>query len=129
VAEPIATAIATALASGATAALSDGVRTLLTNLASLVRERFRRNPSDQDLLESVARAPRDDTTVERLAETLDRYIREDAAFAGQLRSLWTEVTAAGRRDEITNLVTGDVHGSVVQTRDVQGGITFHSPPH
>jgi hypothetical protein len=128
VVEPIATTIATALASGATAALSDGVRALLTKLATLVRERFRRNASDQGLLESVGRTPCDDASVERLAEALDRHIREDAAFGDQLRSLWTEVTAAGRRDEVTNLVTGDVHGSVVQTRDVQGGITFHSPP-
>jgi hypothetical protein len=127
VTQPLTSTIAVALATGASAALSDGVRALLTQLAARVRERFRRNSSDQDILESAAHGPRDDGAVERLAEALDRHMREDPAFAGQLRSLWTEIAAAGRRDEITNLVAGEVHGSVVQARDVQGGITFHAP--
>jgi hypothetical protein len=126
VTQPLASAVATALASGATAALSDGVRALLTQLAALVRDRFRRSTPDQDVLDSAARAPHDDGTVERLAAVLARHMREDPAFVEQLRSLWTGITAAGQA-EITNLVAGPVRGTVVQARDVQGGITFHRP--
>jgi hypothetical protein len=130
VTEPITTSIATALATGVTAAVSDGVRALITQLASLVRERFRRSPHDQDVLESATRAPRDNSTVQRLSEALDQHMRDDPAFAARLRTLWAEIAAAeaGERDQLTNVVNGEVHGSIVQARDVQGGITFHSPP-
>lgn len=127
--EPLTTSIAAALAAGTTAALSDGVRALVTQLASLVRERFRRSPSDREVLASATHAPRDRTTVRGLAEALDRHMRDDPAFAERLRAIWTEIAAveAGDRDQITNVVSGQVHGSVVQARDVQGGITFHAP--
>jgi len=84
--EPITTSIATALVTGVTAALSDGTRALVTKLASLVRERLRRNPSDPDLLESVLRTPRDETAVRRLAALLDQRMREDPQFAGRSRA-------------------------------------------
>jgi hypothetical protein len=129
VTDPITTSVATALATGATAALSDGVRLLITKLASLVRERLGRHPSDQEALESATRGPRDDITVQRLAAVLARHMRDDPVFAEQLRTLWTEIAAAAAHhgDQITNVASGPVHGSVVQARDVQGGITFHAP--
>jgi hypothetical protein len=128
--EPLTTSIATALVTGAAAALSDGVRTLVTKLASLVRERFRRNPSDQEILDSAVSAPSDHTTVRGLADALDRHMRADPVFARQLRALWTEIVAAeaGACDGVSNVIRGQVHGNVVQARDVQGGISFNAPP-
>lgn len=127
--EPITMSIAAALVGGVSAALSDGTRALVTKLGSLVRERLRRNASDDDLLESMLRAPPDDTSVRRLAELLDQRMREDPQLAGELRSAWREVAAAmeAEPDSVANRVNGPVHGSVVQARDVQGGITFHHP--
>lgn len=128
--EPITTSIATALVTGVTAALSDGTRALVTKLASLVRERLRKDPSDRELLESVLRAACDDAAVRHLAALLDQRMREDPQFAGELRSAWREVAAAieAERDGVTNVINGPVHGSVVQARDIQGGITLHSSP-
>jgi hypothetical protein len=127
--DPFTTSIATALAAGATAALGDGVRALITRLGALVRERLRRSPPDDEVLTAVAGDPRDPDSVRRLAGVLDQHMRDDPEFAERLRALWTEITAAARSgDEITNLVHGEVHGSVIQARDVQGGITIHPPP-
>jgi len=126
--DPFTTGIATALAAGATAALGDGVRVLLTRLGALVRERLRRNPSDDEALTTVAWSPGDPDSVRRLAEVLEQHMRDDPEFAQRLRALWTEITAATGPGEITNLVHGQVHGSVIQARDVQGGIVIHPPP-
>lgn len=128
-AEPLTTSIATAIVAGAASAVSDGVRALITKLASLVRERFRRTPSDQEILESAVGAPRDHTTVLQLAEALERHMRNDPTFARNVRALWMEIqTEAGVRDQVTNVVSGQVHGNVVQARDVQGGISFGAQP-
>lgn len=128
--DPLTTSIATALATGATAALSDGVRALITKLATLVRDRFRQNPPDEETLVAASSNPHDLDAVKRLAELLGQRMRGDPEFAERLRALWTDIAAAGpgHRDEITNVVSGPVHGSVVQARDVHGGITFHGPP-
>jgi hypothetical protein len=128
--EPLTTSIATALVAGMAAAANDNVRALINGLVSLVRERFRRTPSDQETLDSAVRAPSDPTTVRRLAEALDRRMRADPAFAQQLRARWAEIVAAeaALRDQVANTVKGPVRGNVVQARDVQGGITFNPPP-
>ncbi|MFC0526643.1 hypothetical protein [Phytohabitans kaempferiae] len=129
VTDPITTSIATALATAATTALTDGSRTLIAKLTGFLVERFRRDPSDREALEAARDNPEDRAAIQRLAELLDRRMREDPVFAQRLRALWFDVTAAegGSRDDVSNTVSGQVHGSVVQARDVSGGITFHDP--
>lgn len=72
--DPLTTSIATALATGATAALSDGVRALITKLATLVRDRFRQNPPDEETLVAASSNPHDLDAVKRLAELLGQQI-------------------------------------------------------
>jgi hypothetical protein len=128
--DPLVTSIATAIVSGTAAAVGDGTRALLTKLAGLVRERLRRRPPDNGVLEVAISDPDDQGAVRRLAETLDQHMRDDPAFAKQLRAVWSEITAteARHRDDVSNTIGGPVHGSVVQARDVSGGITFQQPP-
>lgn len=129
-ADPLTTSVVTALVTGATAAVSDGARTLTTKLATLVRDRLRRrSPEDQDALDAAVQHPDDPVARRRLVEVLGEHMRDDPAFAQQLRALWSDITADERHGaEITNVVSGQVHGSVVQARDVQGGITLHGLP-
>jgi hypothetical protein len=124
------TSIATAIVSGTAAAVGDGTRALLTKLAGLVRERLRRRLPDNGVLEVAISNPDDQSAVRRLAETLDQHMRDDPAFAKQLRAVWSEIAAteARHRDNVINTISGPVHGSVAQARDVSGGITFQQPP-
>lgn len=125
-ADPLSTSVAVAVTTGATAALSDGVRVLVTRLAAALRERFGRGVSDQATLEEAIRDG-EAKTVQRLAELIGERMREDPAFANQIRTLWRELVEEQERSEVTNTVHGEVHGSVVQARDVSGGIRFGSP--
>ena len=127
--DPITSSIATVLVAGATAAVTDGGRAVIATLVNAVRERFRRNPSDQDTLDAATRSPNDPAVLRRLAELLDVRMRDDPGFAERLRSLWDGVAAAEatHHDEVTNTVSGPVRGSVVQARDIHGGITFNDP--
>jgi CRP-like cAMP-binding protein len=125
VADLLTTSIATAIASGATAAISDAARALVAKLVAMIRNRLRRTISDQDTLDSATRNPTDADAVRRLADLLERHMREDPEFAQQLRALWAEFTTA--YGAVINVVHGQVHGSVVQVRDVHGGITLNRP--
>jgi hypothetical protein len=130
VTDPITTSIATALATATTTALTDGSRALTTKLAAFLRERFRRDPAGQDALEAATHGPRDHAAVQRLAELLDQRMRDDPVFAQRLRALWADAPTADSQhpDEITNTFSGPVQGSVIQARDVSGGINVNEPP-
>lgn len=91
-ADPLTTSIATALVTGMTAALSDGTRTLLTKLATLIRDRLRRR-SDQDTLDAAIRDPGDHDTIQRLADLISQHMREDPTFAQQLQALWRDINS------------------------------------
>lgn len=124
-ADPLTTSIAAAVATGATTALADGVRSLVTKLAAVIRDRFQRDPSDQDTLDAATRDPGDTAAVQRLANLLEQRMRDDPGFGDRVRTLWSEISS---HDKISNVVTGPVHGSVIQARDVHGGIAINQPP-
>lgn len=126
-ADPLTTSIAAAVATGATTALADGVRSLVTRLATVIRDRLQRDPSDQDALDAATRDPGDTTAVRRLADLLEQRMRDDPGFEDRVRTLWSEISVASH-DKISNVVTGTVHGSVIQARDVHGGIAINQPP-
>lgn len=126
-ADPLAASVVSALIAGTSAAVSDGTRALLTKLAAVLRDRFRRKPSDVGVLEAAIAKPDDPVARKRLVALLEQHLRDDAEFAEALRRIWDESHAA-RPDEITNVVTGTVYGSVIQARDISGGITLHGPP-
>ena len=127
--DPFTTSLAAAIVTGVTRAVGDGTRALLTKLATLVRERFGKRSSDLDTLEAACRDPGDQDAIRRLSDLLSRRMHEDPAFARDIRALWHDIRlGTGQGDGVTNIVQGPVHGSVVQARDVRGGIEFNEPP-
>lgn len=133
--DPILLAIAGALAGKATTALASGGRTALGRLYRLVADKLSVKERDTKLLEAVAERtdvarPDQEAEVGQLAEVLDRAGRDDPDFAGRLRELWTEARTelTADRGGVINEVSGDVSGTVVQARDIHGGINIGGQP-
>lgn len=113
--EPILMAIATSLATKAA-----------TGIYDLVKKKFSGDKKAIAALESAKAAPSDETAVKALAERLEVAEADDAEFAGALRSEWqnVQVDQHAERGGVTNSVTGNVSGKVVQARDIHGNVTF-----
>ena len=129
--DPIISSVAAAVAAAATTAIADGGRALITKLAALLRERSQREVAGQSALAAVEQTtlaaveqnPQDAVATQRLAELLDQRMRDDPVFAHRLRELWEDTTSTAS-GQVANTVSGEVRGSVIQARDVHGGITF-----
>ncbi|SCG55538.1 hypothetical protein [Micromonospora halophytica] len=80
----------------------------------------------QELVEG-SRPPAPDTAC-RLATLLEQEALRDPAFDAEFRARFAQVQAvvATHSGNVTNTVSGDVGGAVVQARDVHGGISFGS---
>ncbi|MET9225835.1 hypothetical protein [Lentzea sp. NPDC003310] len=67
----------------------------------------------------------------RLVMALEDAAEDDAHFAQELRAAVAEARKSERLDvesrgSVTNQITGNVSGRVVQARDIHGGVTFHN---
>lgn len=120
----LAVEVATALATGAGDSLATKSIEAIGSLISALRARFRGDPGSRETLEIALAATGDMGATEDLISLLRERIAEDAGFAGWLEGLWTVVEHDLRLEggRSINLVQGNVQGSVVQSRDVQGGI-------
>lgn len=76
-------------------------------------------------MEVALRHPTVDT-VQRLAALLDQETLRDPLFEADFRARFAKVGAivAASQGDVTNTVSGDVGGSVVQAHDIHGGISF-----
>jgi hypothetical protein len=115
VAEPILVSIAAALAAKSIGSLYD-----------LVKGKFAKRAEARAALEAAQGATPDSTEVAALAEHLADAAGEDPAFDQRLRETWQATVVEQRADRggTTNQITGDVHGRVVQARDMHGDVTF-----
>ncbi|MBO8188036.1 hypothetical protein [Streptomyces spirodelae] len=117
---------ATAAAGGAAGAAGQSA---WESLLSLVRRVGGRRPDSRPGAgELTAVDPADGEQVRVLTGWLGQQARADEEFAALLRG-WAERHAPALRaehSEVHNTVSGDaqVHGPVVQARDIHGGITF-----
>lgn len=109
-AEPILTAIATALAGKAA-----------TGLYELVKNRFAEHRKARDALEAATESPDDPATVAALADQLAKAERDDPDFRDALRTGWAKLASG---DGVVNQVHGNVIGKLVQARDVHGNISL-----
>ncbi|MDQ3578387.1 MAG: hypothetical protein M3443_12485, partial [Actinomycetota bacterium] len=77
-------------------------------------------------LEAAAGAEPDAPEVAALAEHLAVAEREDPAFGTEVRTLWEQAPVGQRAATggVTNSISGNVSGKVVQARDIQGGVSF-----
>jgi hypothetical protein len=120
----LAAEIVTAIASGAGGSIGTKGAEAIGRLISALRARFRGQPAERGVLEISLESPGDATAKDQLAIVLRDHIRRDAEFEERLASLWAEIKAdlqAGDSNS-TNVITGTVHGIVIQARDVHGGI-------
>ncbi|MEO3777281.1 hypothetical protein ABGB16_10605 [Micromonospora sp. B11E3] len=124
-ADPIMVTAATTLVAWATTELAQGGRQAVSSLIEFLRNRFRHEPAAREAVEGALRQPSPDAT-RRLVEVLEGEALRDPAFGAELRARWTqaEATVTAGTGGVANSVSGDVHGSVVQARDVHGGISF-----
>jgi hypothetical protein len=120
----LAAEVVTAIASGVGGSIGTKGAEAIGRLISALRARFRGQPTERGVLEITLESPRDATARDQLATLLRDHIHRDAEFKEWLASLWVEVQAdlqAGISNS-TNIITGTVHGSTIQARDVHGGI-------
>lgn len=118
---------ATTLVGWATTSLAGGARSAVVGLAEFLQRRFRGEVAVQDLAQATGGAPPPETA-RRLAALLEREALRDPAFDVEFRARFAQVRAvvASQSGNVTNTVSGEIGGSVVQARDVHGGISFGS---
>jgi hypothetical protein len=120
----LAAEIVTAIASGAGGSLGAKGTEAMSRLLSGLRARFRHQPESRGALEISVEEPGDLAAREHLVALLREHMGSDDEFAAWLANLWAEVRPALQAggSVSANVVSGTVHGSVVQARDIQGGI-------
>ncbi|MFI6302282.1 MULTISPECIES: hypothetical protein [Amycolatopsis] len=113
--EPVLVSIAAAVA-GRTVA----------GLYQLLKAKFADDPDASAVLDAAEGAAEDSVEVRELAATLEKTQAADPVFGEQLRQEWERATVDqhAEADGVTNQVSGQVSGNVVQARDIQGGIKF-----
>jgi hypothetical protein len=114
--DPILLSIAGVLATKATGTLFD-----------LVKKTFSRHPKAAAALAAAVDEPPDSTPVRALAERLAKVEAAEPEFSKQLRDEWAKITTTTQTADhggVTNSVTGTVSGTVVQARDIHGGINL-----
>jgi hypothetical protein len=98
---------------------------LWDSLCSTVRRLFGRQSTSVEAVKRLGERPGDPDAINALAHALVGDATRDPRAAAELRH-WVagaqRILATG--DHVTNTVSGEVHGNVVQTRDVHGNITF-----
>ncbi|WP_329100773.1 hypothetical protein OG792_19185 [Micromonospora sp. NBC_01699] len=127
--DPVLVAVAAALAGKAAEGLSEGGRAAFAALARLVRRKVQADPPAQAALESAQAEPDDDARIRRLAQVLESAVARDRLFADELGRLWDvlrDQQAVAVDGAVVNQVSGGVSGTVVQARDIRGGISFGS---
>jgi hypothetical protein len=91
-------------------------------LISALRAKFRDSPEATRALEIAAEQPAEQPALDGLAALLRDRAAHNSAFAAWLDNLWAEA-----RQETSNVITGTVHGTVVQARDIHGDIHIGRP--
>ncbi len=91
-------------------------------LTALVRKAFRCGSASLE-------PPRDETDAHQLAQELAQHAQEDLAFAAELRQWLHNTNAAlslASTTQVTNIMSGEAHGPVIQAGNITGTITFGS---
>lgn len=113
--EPILISIAAALA-------GRGV----TSLYEVVRKKFANRPAAIAALEGASDKAADSPEVGVLAEHLADASSDDPRFREQLVATWNaaQVDQSATGGAVNNQVSGEVAGNVLQTRDINGNVSF-----
>jgi hypothetical protein len=126
----IAVEVVTAITSGAAGSLGSKGTEAVGRLLSTLRTKFRGHAASRGTLEISVEKPDDAAARDNLISMLRDHIGRDAEFAALLAKLWNEIrpTLEADANRSVNVISGTVHGSVIQARDVQGGIHLSPDP-
>ncbi|WP_410675543.1 hypothetical protein [Amycolatopsis sp. cmx-4-68] len=99
---------------------------LVMGVYDLVKAKFADDPQASAVLVAAEGAAEDSARVRELAETLEAKQAADPEFARQLHAEWQRSAVAQQAETggVTNQVSGNVSGKVLQARDIHGDITF-----
>jgi hypothetical protein len=97
---------------------------LWDSLSSAVRRLFGRQSTSVEAVKRLGERPGDEDAIRALAQALVDDSSRDPQAAAQLRHWIASAEAAMAGERVTNTVTGDVRGNVLQARDIHGNITF-----
>lgn len=124
-------AVATTLVTKAAEGLTEAGKEAFAALARLVRRKLNDDPDALSALGHTADQTDEGVRTQRLGEALERIATRDPAFADELARLWSGMRGEGvtaADSGVVNQISGAVSGTVVQARDVHGGISFGSGP-
>lgn len=95
-------------------------------LYQLVKSAFSRHEKAALALAAAAGEEPASTPVLALAERLAQVEAAEPEFKKQLRAEWAKVATTQTADHggVTNTITGNVSGTVVQARDITGGVNL-----
>jgi hypothetical protein len=123
--DPFLDSLATALGGQVATALGTAGTAALGKVRELVHRRSGQDPQTQVALEAAERPDAGQEQISALAERLDQACGEDPVFAEELRRegapVHNEITAS---DNVLNVNHGTAQ-NLVQTREINGGITFN----
>ncbi|MFV2110477.1 hypothetical protein [Micromonospora sp. LOL_015] len=121
--EPIMATVVSALVTWATTAVAQGSSNAAKSWVQLIRNRFQSRPADLALVEGTLSAQVQPAQTTQAVELVRQEAERDPEFARQLITLWRAVGTSGSSDDsVTNQVSGDIEGTVIQARDVFGRI-------
>lgn len=123
--DPIMLTAATTLVAWATTQLAQGGREAVGSLVTFLRDRFRHEPMACAAIEGAIGEPSPSAT-RLLAAVLADEAGRDPGFAAEFRGRLAQVeaTLTASSDGVLNSISGDVGGTVVQARDIHGGVSF-----
>jgi hypothetical protein len=122
-------AIAVALVARVADGVAEGGKAAIEALTGSVRRKFENHDAARSALADAAADPANDIKMGVLRQELAAAANEDRAFDANLRDIWRDVLSHLDASDggMVNIISGTVHGNVVQARDVHGGITFGIP--
>jgi hypothetical protein len=97
------------------------------SLYDFVKDRFKGRKKALAVLEAAGGTAPESPQVLALADELQTAVDYDPAFAERLRVQWVALQSGGTATgtgAVSNSISGTIHGTVVQARDINGDITF-----
>jgi hypothetical protein len=120
----LAVEVVSAITSGAAGSLGSKGAEAVGRLISALRAKLHGQPALSGTPEISVGKPSDAAARDNLVSMLREQISNDADFGAWLANLWNEIRLDLEADasRSTNVISGTVHGSAIQARDVKGGI-------
>ena len=119
-ADPLAVAVATTIATKAAETLTEQAQQALASVVRRIRERFASRPDQAAVLDSVVTEPE---SAGALATILNQEFSSDPGFRDEIQALWLQVNPVATDNAVANVFYGKAE-KVIQLRDVHGDLNI-----